>query len=404
MKNKDIKIALIGNLNNNHFTMMRYLRDLGYDAYLLLYIEDGQGANSHFVPENDTWDIDKWSNYIVQTKLNNGSFRAFKHLFFSNYVKVLFNSYDIIIGNGFAPAYSYFAKKRLNMFMPYMVGVEFLNLTKSNNIFQSFKYYIYRKVQTLGIKYFTDCVATYDTSEENNSFLKKIDVHILNLPIPMIYSDSKPVDINLNKLKINRFIEEIKTCDLSVFSHMAHIWKNIPNNFCDVKKNNILIEGFAKYVKTKKSNNYTAKLFLVDYGPDVLYSKDLIKKLHIEAYVTWLPKMSRKEIILLLENVSLGCSELGGLLWGGIGWEFLSKGVPFFHYLEISKNNFPNSPNPSFLNVKTIDEIANHLHNYEINPDKYKKIGESSNEWFNKYNGVGLVEKYMCYLNNSIRD
>ena len=129
---------------------------------------------------------------------------------------------------------------------------------------------------------------------------------------------------------------------------MAHIWKNIPNNFFDVKKNNILIEGFAKYVKTKKSNNYTAKLFLVDYGPDVLSSKDLIKKLHIEAYVTWLPKMSRKEIILLLENVSLGCSELGGLLWGGIGWEFLSKGVPFFHYLEISKNNFPNSPNPSF--------------------------------------------------------
>ena len=185
---------------------------------------------------------------------------------------------------------------------------------------------------------------------------------------------------------------------------MAHIWKNIPNNFYDVKKNNILIEGFAKYVKTNKSNNYTVKLFLVDYGPDVLHSKNLIKKLHIEAYVTWLPKMSRKEIMLLLEYVSLGCSELGGLLWGGIGWEFLSKGVPFFHYLENSKDAFPNSTIPQFLNVQTSEDIAVHLYNYEISPEKYKKMGKSSKEWFYKYNGEGLVIKYMDFLNEGMKD
>ena len=58
-----MKIALIGNLNNNHFSLMRYLRDLGFDTYLLLYMEDGKGTNAHFIPENDSWNIDKEAIY-----------------------------------------------------------------------------------------------------------------------------------------------------------------------------------------------------------------------------------------------------------------------------------------------------------------------------------------------------
>ena len=54
-----MKIALLGNMNNNHFALLRYLRDVNIDAYLLLYIEDGKGANSHFKPENDQKDY-KW--------------------------------------------------------------------------------------------------------------------------------------------------------------------------------------------------------------------------------------------------------------------------------------------------------------------------------------------------------
>ena len=53
-----MKIALIGNMNNNNFALMRYFRILGADAHLLLYSNDGKGELSHFKPECDTWDIE----------------------------------------------------------------------------------------------------------------------------------------------------------------------------------------------------------------------------------------------------------------------------------------------------------------------------------------------------------
>jgi len=59
-----MKIALIGNMNNNNFSIMRYFRDLGTDAHLLRWRDDEIGPNNHFIPENDTRNMDKWKPYI----------------------------------------------------------------------------------------------------------------------------------------------------------------------------------------------------------------------------------------------------------------------------------------------------------------------------------------------------
>ena len=34
---KTLSIGLLGNMNNNHFSLGRYLRDAGYDCQLLLF-------------------------------------------------------------------------------------------------------------------------------------------------------------------------------------------------------------------------------------------------------------------------------------------------------------------------------------------------------------------------------
>ena len=36
-----MRLGILGNMNNNHFSLMRYMRDLGIDAHLLLYSDDG---------------------------------------------------------------------------------------------------------------------------------------------------------------------------------------------------------------------------------------------------------------------------------------------------------------------------------------------------------------------------
>lgn len=38
MDKQNVKIACITNMNNNMFCLVRYLRDMGYDAHLFLFV------------------------------------------------------------------------------------------------------------------------------------------------------------------------------------------------------------------------------------------------------------------------------------------------------------------------------------------------------------------------------
>lgn len=403
MKNpSQVKIGLIGNMNNNHFAIMRYLRDLGYDAYLLLYQNDGTGANSHFNPENDTWQLNKWKKFIIRTKLYNGGFKALKYFFMPSYVKKIFNSYDIIIGNGFAPSYAFFSRSKLDLFIPYDVGVEFIKETNPKNIIGIIKSYIYRKIQEIGISNYTERAVIYDVNE-NIKYIKNCNIKIENIGIPMVYIENNISKYYSQNVGIKKFEKKSKNLDLILFSHVSHIWKkeSFYPGFYDFKRNNILINGFAKYINKYKHKNYNAKLFLVEYGPDIQSSKELIKSHNIEQYVVWLPLMSRKNILRILEKVSIGCSELGGIMWGGTGWEFISKGVPFFQRIDIDNKIFlktTGTPMPEILNVKSENEISKILLDFEKNPKKYNDKRIQLKKWFNKYNGINLVRKYTNIL------
>ena len=52
------KVALIGNMNNNNFTLLRILRDNKIDAHLFLY------SNETFQPQADTKNYLNWRSYI----------------------------------------------------------------------------------------------------------------------------------------------------------------------------------------------------------------------------------------------------------------------------------------------------------------------------------------------------
>ena len=71
-----LKIAILGNMNNNGFALLRYFIDLGQDAKLFLYDNDGIGELSHFAIENDTWEINKWSKRISRIDLSDNSLSA----------------------------------------------------------------------------------------------------------------------------------------------------------------------------------------------------------------------------------------------------------------------------------------------------------------------------------------
>lgn len=399
-----MRVGIIGNMNNNHFSLMRYLRDLGVDAYLLLYSNDGCGSLSHFVPENDTWQIEKWLPYIIQTKLSNGQDSFFFHLIFSRYTHNLLNSFDIIIGNGLSPAYSYIAHKELVLFVPYSYGGEFLTDNVHFTFKQKIKNFVFRYYQQKGLKNNVQNVVVLDSTETNCVNFSKLGSSIVKLGIPMVYNREKiDIDQCLIRAEIKDIILQMQEAEYVIFSHVSHNYLNLDNECFDIKKNKILIEGFALFLNQTQCKR--ARLFLLDYGKDVQESKRFIRSLNIEDSVVWLPKIARKEIMLLLDYVDIGGGEFGGVVWGGTGYEFMAKGVPFLQFTDMTADDFEAStgiPLPRIFNVSTPNQIKDVLLQYENNPDLLQMRGDELMEWFDRYNGIGLAQKYIDLVSSPV--
>lgn len=388
--NSSKKIALIGNMNNNFFSMMRYLRDKGYDARLFIFLNESK----HFAPECDTWEIDKWRPYIEYLNVSDSQYAIFSKKILK--LKQKFDEYDIIIGCGIVPAIFYKIGIRLDIFIPYAYGIEYLNFRF--NLRNPLKYIIdfyVKQFQIQGIKR-VKYVITSDYSNKNAEIFESLNIKPEKLAIPMLYlKDNNQLVTD----KIKKIINVFKQKDIVLFSHVAHKWKRIPKTWViDMKRNQVLIEGFAKYIHDNKRKYLKPLLVLLEYGHDVEASKELVRKNSIEKYVLWLPLLGRREILLLLDYVNIGGGEFGGALWGGTGWEFISKGVPFFQYVKMTPEEYlisTGQPMPSFINVSTPDEIAEHLINYESNPYYYKGLGENNRNWFHKYFENELIDKYI---------
>ena len=105
------KVAFIGNMNNNHFAVVRFLRDEGLEVDLLL-TNDGF---DHFHPKSDTSSLN-FQTYVHQ--LSWGDARSFLGTN-ARQIKSDLGQYGILFGCGLAPAYCAKASRSLDVFIPY---------------------------------------------------------------------------------------------------------------------------------------------------------------------------------------------------------------------------------------------------------------------------------------------
>ena len=381
-----MRVALIGNMNNNFFSLMRYLRDAGVDAELLLFADE----INHFLPENDTWDIEKWKPYIKQTRINGGALGQYFKMSDAD-IRKEFEGYDYYIGCGFAPAYFYKAGMKLDLFTPYCVGIEYTyRITKTKPV-----HYLKEKIeayyQVKGLKHNTKVVGTID--EESRLKAEKIGVKTQSLPLLMIYNkEQAKSDDELLAATIQKFNQHYPV----VFSHVSHFPEG--SRTWEIKRNDILIKGFADFAKHTDTNPL---LVLFSYGEAVEASKQMITELGIADKVIWLPVMSRKKIMRLLENVHFGGGEFGGAVWGGTGWEFMAKGVSFFQYVDMPDSVFETNTGmemPPFFNTNNSAEISRLLQAYASDKAKLAANGQALKAWFDKEAGQELANSYINIL------
>lgn len=382
-----MRVALIGNMNNNYFALMRYMRDMGIDAELLMYKDEG----AHFAPENDTAEIEKWQPYIKQTNLNGGLSQFIK--LSANDIRKEFGKYDYYIGCGFTPAYFYKAGMILDLFTPYCVGIEYTyRITKTKPI-HYFKEYIEAYYQKKGLIHNTKQIGTID--EESRLKALKLRMQIISLPLLMIYNKEAA---SIPDESVQHVIDKLVQHYPVVFSHVSHYPSGSITN--SIKRNDVLIRGFAEFVI---NNQLRAKplLVLFDYGNGVNESKELIKSLGIDDKVLWLPVMSRKNIMQLLNYVQLGGGEFGGAIWGGTAWEFMAAGVPFFQYVNMTEDEFKHKTGmemPAFINTNSPEIIAENITELVSDSTVLKQKGEALKNWFNANAGEKLADRYVQIL------
>jgi len=414
-----MKIALIGNTCNNNFALLRYLRDLGHEADLYLYSNEGFSDNNPIHnPEWDTWNFKNWERYIYRLTIPNGlesiigAPNKFKLPPRLDLIKKLFSKYEFCIGSGITPSVFWRMGRRLDIFYPYSTGIEWVNESENSiklrklNYEWPFRYFVYN-TQILGIKKSKHVIISSQgiTSET----LKNKNINYKTLHVPQYYNNDvvpeyPPTDY------LSKIISKIECSEFNVFSFMRQLWIFRPNKYSlktwDTlnKRNNWLINGFRNFLNNSMVNN--AYLFLSNWGPDVSESIELVKRLKLENFVVWMPLLPRREIsYLLTRTADLGVGEFvcsSGEPWGSTGWECLATGTPFLESVNYTADEFYkkfgyNLP-PFMLNVQKAEDVEAHMINCYKNKAEWRERGISNKQWFDENNGINLAKRWIDLL------
>ena len=392
--NKEFKIACIGNMNNNMFTLVRLLRDKGYDAHLILLNEE-----KHFLPEADTFSTE-YKNYTHDPNwfMKNSATEDWTDVTPEG-IKEFLKPFDVLVGCGYAPAFIRYAKLKLDIFLPYgsdLYELPFLKMwfAKNNTINN-----LYPQLQKEGIENARNVVWSY--TKEQERVMEKFNFtgkrHFIYPPI--FYTS------DFNKKSISKFYP-VSTLyplmkklreenELLFIQHSRQSWKNPQDEFSN-KRNDILIHTFASFVKqtTKKS-----KLILLEYGIDVEESKKLIVELNLEAHVHWLPKSPRKELFVAISLCDMGIGELGMsfLMYGAVG-EFVTMDLPFVHCCRL-KDYEGSYPELYPVNHADSEEtLLKHFTELAADKNTYLARAAQTTQWFMKY----IIEQPLEHITNLI--
>ncbi|MBL8890175.1 MAG: hypothetical protein JNL67_09360 [Planctomycetaceae bacterium] len=429
-----MKIGLVGNMNNNNFSLLRYFRDLGADAHLLLHAEDGRGSLSHFQPSADTWQMERWQPFIHQTKIPNtpiaglgfpmSSLMAIRSLIRAQLggtdswvapisrsaIRKTYAEYDFLIGSGLTPAILQRINRSLDVFYPYAIQVEYLHAPQFTAWLNSTKGMVHlglrwlQQRQAAGIRR-ANYVFNADPGVTQTT-LAKIGASPKQMAIPMVYS-REPLPAAPPTSILREAATLARESSISVLHHARLLWQN-PGSYTDEewthenKNSQRFFTALASLLKER--TGLRPRVFVVEYGPDVAATKGLVSQLGLDNFVTWLPIMARKELMWLITQVSLVIGEfydVDRMIWGGTGWEALASGKPILQGFLFDDGEFAELygyPPPPLLKVRHEADILDSLRLAVDQPQKLRELGEAARVWFDQYNGIGLAQQWLNHL------
>lgn len=365
------KVALLGNMNNNNFVLLRYFLDNGVDADLLLFDNEPE----HFRPEADTFDIASYNDRIKH--LNWGDRKKW-FLVTSKQIANDLAPYDFLIGTDLSPAFCGSAGRTLDVFVPHgsdLGHFTYYKLTWPDKLLQTWLIVYMQKKYIPQVKYFhiEKNLGLY----EKRWYKYKGNSVRWQTSLPLVYKEN-----NENLFEDSEFIQSVKqlrqSTELLFYYNVRHVWGGDSKVDANQKGTDNLIRALHLF----KNRNPTTKFVLVtfEYGGSYVKTKKLINTLGLERHVKWFPISDRKEILLGMKLSDIVFGEFANS-WAtySVIVEALSLNKPIITYRDDSMYRKVYGDMYYILNAKSYIEICEKIEYYMTNKDEV--VEKSSRGW-----------------------
>jgi len=302
-----MKVCLLGNMNLIGYVVAKLLRKRGVDAHLILYDSEYR----FFLPESeDSALMDNYPEWIK--KVNWGSNIKSFYMTKARDIQADLEGFDLYIACGYGPAFLRRAGIRNFIFSPYggdLYEFPFWSRTPRAlhkpylRILLFLPNIILSAMQKSAIE---ECTAVRisgpaEPYEPYEQIIQRLHLEnkVVHLGVPLDLEKFSPASVEKELLNskdenLKKLISRQKEFDLTILSATRHVWtrQSLALGTANSKGNNILIEGAAQAIKKE---TISPLLILIEKGPDVLASKELIKQFGIEENVLWIPEMAREK-------------------------------------------------------------------------------------------------------------
>ena len=180
--------------------------------------------------------------------------------------------------------------------------------------------------------------------------------------------------------------ERLKS-DFVLFHPSRHHWSPSRNTDWD-KGNDILIEGFARFVREV---NPRAGAVFVEWGLTLAESKALIAKNGIEKNILWIQPQPTPRMNAYIQAADVLADQFCIGTFGGIMPKGLLFGTPNLIYLDEAVHKWCLPEFPPILNTRTPDDVFAALKRLYEEPGYAKQISDSGIEWYAKHHSSQVV-------------
>jgi hypothetical protein len=351
-----MKILQAGNMVNIGYLTSTLLRNYGLDVDLLLDV-------THPCPEKfDPKLLDGYPSWFIQYHLNKKFWKV-------QILKTMRKKkYDLIHAYVELPIFSYLSGKT---FMIQALGSDFRELAISNSLRGKLLLKAYKKAKVILFS-MPDHLPLYRKLNLNNGIF---------FPLPVDLTFFKPM-----------YHEQYNSQKFVIFHPTNLDWA--------IKRNDILIHGYAKFIK----NNPNSLLLIIDRGVDSIKTKKLIHDLNLDAFVEYVDgPINSSKMREYYNSVDIIADAFLHPAMSGTTNESLCCKKPVVCFYPKKEFEGVYEEHPPIMNARNPDEVCSQFE--KLSDKNFRdKVGKQGYEWVHKYNDPAFYSKKLSIIYETILD